>query len=51
MRTALGYIGIDEVYSIAIENTAVGGAALDKSVELALVKTSQQAEKLFKNWK
>ena len=47
MRTALGYIGLNEVYSIAIEYTAVGGAELDQSVEQALSQATQRAEQLF----
>ena len=47
MRTALGYIGLNEVYSIAIEYTAVGGAELDQSIEQALSQATQRAEQLF----
>ena len=47
MRTALGYIGLEEVYSIAIEYTAVGGAELDQSVEQALSQATRRAEQLF----
>lgn len=47
VKTALGFIGIDEIHSIAIENTAVGGEALDKSVEQALAKVNAVAEMLL----
>ncbi|MDH2549378.1 NAD(P)H-dependent oxidoreductase [Acinetobacter baumannii] len=40
IKTALGFIGIEEIYNIAIEHTAEGGEALENSVQSALARSS-----------
>jgi len=46
IKTALGYIGIEETYHIAIEHTAEGGEALEQSIQSGLARTSALVTKL-----
>ncbi|WP_137163980.1 FMN-dependent NADH-azoreductase [Pseudomonas asiatica] len=48
VKTALGFIGIDEIHAIAIEHAAVGGPELDHSVQIALDRTTALADELLK---
>lgn len=47
IKTALGFIGISEIYSIAIEHQSEGGDILSQSLEKSLLRTKELAEKLF----
>ena len=46
IRTALGFIGVEEFHNIAVEHAAEGGAAFDQSLEKALARTTALAEHL-----
>nr|WP_269113391.1 NAD(P)H-dependent oxidoreductase [Burkholderia cepacia] len=45
--TALGFIGIDTIHSIAVEHTAEGGKALEQSLASALQRTTDLADDLL----
>ncbi|MCA6927608.1 FMN-dependent NADH-azoreductase [Pectobacterium versatile] len=47
IKTALGFIGINEVHSIAIEHQSEGGEALSHSLQSALLRTTDLAETLL----
>ena len=47
VRTALGFIGIDDIHAIAVEHTAEGGQALEQSLASALRRTELLADELL----